>query len=179
MAEPTDEQLMERFCTGDPSAFEALFDRYLTRVQSFLRPMVRDPALAEDLTQATFLSVIRSKDRYLKGALVAPWIFTIAANAARDCLRRKTVERIAANAEQPETSVAPDPVDHGLRRQLEAALQQLPVGQREAVVLHKVQGLSFEQVAEAIGISATAARIRAHRGYVILRTLLAHLEDAT
>src|SRR5204862_531283 len=53
-----------------------------------------------------------------------------------------------------------------------------PVAQREVVVLHKVEGLSFEQVAEAIGITSTAARIRAHRGYVKLRELLKHLEEA-
>lgn len=177
MADLTDEQLMENFCRGDKAAFAVLFDRFVTRVQSFLRPMVHDPALAEDLTQATFLSVVRSRDRYLTGSPVAPWIYTIAANAARDALRRRAVERKSA-PDVVEQAVESQPTDHGLRRQLQTALQELPVSQREVVVLHKVQGLSFEQVAEAIGITATAARIRAHRGYVKLRSLLAHLEDA-
>lgn len=176
MVDSTDEQLMERFCQGDHAAFEALFDRYGVKVRAYLRPMVKDPQLAEDLTQVTFLSMIRARDRYQRAAPVAPWIFTIAANAARDALRRRTVEKAAVSADPPETSVLPETKDHGLRRELEAALDKLPVTQREAVVLHKVQGFSFEQVAESLGITSTAARIRAHRGYEKLRVLLAHLE---
>jgi RNA polymerase sigma factor (sigma-70 family) len=179
MGDPTDEQLMERFCTrGDKPAFAEVFDRFAHRVRAFLRPMVHDPALAEDLTQTTFLSIVRSRDRYLIGSPVAPWIFTIAANAARDALRRRRIEQKFA-PEAEEAVVHSEPADHGLRRQLESALQELPVSQREVVVLHKVQGLSFEQVAAAIGITSTAARIRAHRGYVKLRSLLAHLDDAS
>lgn len=176
MGEATDEVLMQRFCAGDKPAFGELFERYLPRVRSFLRQMVRDPALADDLAQTTFLSVVRSKDRYLEGAKVAPWIFSIAGNAARDALRRRSlgVEQLI----EADASVESTPIDHGLRRELESALWELPVNQREVVVLHKVQGLSFEQVAAAIGITATAARIRAHRGYVRLRALLKHLEDA-
>lgn len=168
---------MERFRRGDKVAFTMLFDRYVGRVQAYVRAMVNDPALAEDLTQVTFLSIVRARDRYTQGSPVAPWIFTIAANAARDALRRRRVER-SAPPETEEAVVHSEPADHGLRRQLQCALQELPVSQREVVVMHKVQGMSFEQVAAAIGITSTAARIRAHRGYARLRSLLAHLEDA-
>lgn len=176
MGEATDEQLMERFCAGDKAAFGELFERYLPKVRSFSRSMVRDGALADDLTQSTFLSVVRSKDRYLKGSKVAPWIFSIAGNAARDALRRQSlgVEKLV----EADVAVEPSQVDPGLRRELEGALSELPVNQREVVLLHKVEGLSFEQIADAIGITATAARIRAHRGYVKLRSLLKHLEEA-
>lgn len=176
MVEASDEQLMQRFCGGDKAAFGHLFERFLPRVRSFLRQMVHDSTLADDLAQTTFLSVVRSKDRYLEGSKVAPWIFAIAANAARDSLRRQAlgVEQLVS----ADVGVESNPIDHGLRRELEGALAELPVNQREVVVLHKVQGLSFEQIGEAIGITATAARIRAHRGYVKLRELLKHLEDA-
>lgn len=181
MAEPTDEQLMERFCKGDKAAFDLLFERFVPRIRAYLRPMVRDPALAEDLAQTTFLSVVRSRDRYLQGSPVAPWLFAIAANAARDSLRRKArgIEQLSTGTgPPPEVAVESQPIDFGLRRQLHNALQALPVSQREVVVMHKVQGLSFEQVAEAVGITSTAARIRAHRGYVKLREILKHLEEA-
>jgi RNA polymerase sigma factor (sigma-70 family) len=62
--------------------------------------------------------------------------------------------------------------DPGVRKRIEAAFAQLPDQQREAVVLHKINGLSFEEIAQALGISETAARIRAHRGYEKLRSLL-------
>ena len=182
MPEPTDEQLMERFCAGDKAAFGELFERFAPRVRAFLRPMVRDNALADDLSQTTFLSIVRSRDRYQKGAPVAPRVFAIAANAARDTLRRRSanVEQLSTSDDSPPADIAVEamPTDHGLRRELQNALAALPAAQREVVVLHKVQGLSFEQVAEAIGITSTAARIRAHRGYVKLRSLLKHLEEA-
>lgn len=177
----TDEELMLRFCDGDQTAFDALYERHAGRVQGFLARMVREPALAEDLLQTTFLSLIRSRDRYDRGMPVAPWLLTIAGNAARDALRRRKFREDAAASPEVaeiETSVQPSVGDPGVRRRINAALQELPVQQREAVVLHKVEGLSFEQIAQSLGITATAARIRAHRGYEKLRTLLADLEVA-
>lgn len=170
---------MARFCDGDDTAFDPLFERLGPGIQRFLGSMVRDRALVEDLTQLAFLSVVRSRDRYLRGSPVAPWVLSIAANAARDTLRRKhrSMEQQTATGEPAEAAIDPAQPDPGLRKQLELALQQLPEGQREAVVLHKVQGLSFEQIAAMLGTSAGAVRIRAHRGYEKLKELLAHLES--
>jgi RNA polymerase sigma-70 factor (ECF subfamily) len=181
MGDATDEELMQRFCAGDQRAFEVLYDRLAPGVQGFLTPMVRDAATAEDLLQATFLSVIRSRDRYAPGSPVSAWVYAIAANAARDVLRKRArgledLERTATG--QADLAVESVQGDPGLRRQLEVALLELPQAQREAVVLHKVQGLSFEQIAASLGTSATAVRIRAHRGYEKLRKLLAHLEGS-
>jgi RNA polymerase sigma factor (sigma-70 family) len=69
------------------------------------------------------------------------------------------------------------PSDPGLRRKLERALAALPAQQREAVVMHKVHGLSFDDIAESLGVTSTAARIRAHRGYERLRELLGPEEE--
>jgi RNA polymerase sigma-70 factor (ECF subfamily) len=179
MGSLTDEELMERFCEGDEGSFEALFARHGARVQAFLSRMVRDGPLAEDLLQTTFLSVIRARGRYEPGTPFAPWLLTIAANAARDALRhRRHVEAYAH--ERPDASVAVQPGvgDPGVRKHLEDALQQLPVEQREAVVLHKVEGWSFEEIAALRDISVGAARLRAHRGYEKLRLLLDGLVEA-
>ncbi len=180
MAEPTDEQLMERFCQGDDTAFDTLFSRHGPRVNALMRTMVRDQALAEDLVQTTFLSIVRTRDRYPHGAPVVPWIFTIATNAARDVLRRKglKIEELTATGETPREVAAPTgspESDPGLKRALDDALGKLPASHREAVVLHKVQGLSFAEIAETLGITSQAARLRAHRGYEKLRELLAPL----
>lgn len=170
---------MERFCQGDTRGLELLYGRHAAPVQSFLRSMVRDTALAEDLVQVTFMSVLRSPDRFEPGNKVSNWLFAIAANAARDALRRRgrSPEELAkAGAPPADISVEPQVEDAGLKRAVEAALQQLPVSHREAVVLHKVQGLSFDEIAKSLGISSTAARLRAHRGYEKLRELLADVE---
>lgn len=171
---PTDEALMERYCSGENQALEALFERHAGPVHGFLTRMVRDRALADDLLQVTFLSVVRSADRYQRGAKVLPWLMTIAANAARDTLRRRSqqVEVLTADDERPEPSVLPAPSDPKARKLIEDAFAQLPAQQREAVVMHKLNGLSFEEIARALNISETAARIRAHRGYEKLRALL-------
>lgn len=177
--ESTDEELMKRFRDGEDAAFEALFGRHSGPVFGFLQRMVGERAAAEDLAQITFTSLIRSKDRFLDGMPFKPWLFTIAANAAREAHRSRQVRVRAreASLDVSETIAEPPSFDSGLQRQLTQALTQLPAAQREAVVLHKVQGLSFDEIADVLGVTASAARIKAHRGYARLRELLAHLKD--
>jgi RNA polymerase sigma-70 factor (ECF subfamily) len=172
----TDEALMNQYCDGDTKALEVLFDRHARGVHAFLARMVRDGALAEDLLQSTFLSVVRSSDRYQRGSPVMPWLLTIAANAARDSLRRaKLNPEVLADLAPPEQPHEPAQPDPAMRKRIEAAFAELPLQQREAVVMHKINGLSFEQIAHALDITSTAARIRAHRGYERLRELLGDL----
>ena len=176
MQSPSDEELMERYQQGDARAMEALFERHASGVHAFLARMVNDRALADDLPQTTFLSVVRSADRFQPGLKLVPWLLTIAGNAARDTLRRKKlqVEVLHDDDDGPalEPSVEPAMSDPGQRRRIEAAFAKLPEQQRECVVLHKLEGLTFEQIAQMLEISETAARIRAHRGYEKLRELL-------
>lgn len=178
---PTDDALMERFCRGDEAAFEVLYERHADPVLGFLLRMVRQPALAEDLLQTTFLSVVRARGRYQPGATVRAWIFAIAANAGRDALRRRQARREEPSAVGRPTETAfesPEPPDPAAARAVQDALMQLPVEQREAVVMHKMQELSFPEIASALGITVSAAKVRAHRGYLRLRELLAPLGES-
>jgi RNA polymerase sigma-70 factor (ECF subfamily) len=174
----SDDQLMAAFCRGDEAAFELLYGRHAQAVLAFLRRMVRQPDLAEDVLQMTFLSVVRARGRYRPGTNVRGWIYTIAANAARDALRRARVRREEPSAD---AAVAAPLVDHGaevtfgdpaVRARLEEAIDALPPDQKEAVILHKVEGLSFQEIADILQISAGAAKVRAHRGYEKLRVML-------
>jgi len=176
----SDDALMLRFCNGDEAAFGRLYDRYAPDLGIFLRRFVRDTTLAEDLLQTTFLSFVRARGRYVPSVGLRAWIFTIAANAARDALRRRAARHEDAVApevlgnvegERPATS------DPQMAEAIETALQQLPPDQREAVLLHKLHGLSFPEVASALGTTVAAAKVRAHRGYQRLRVLLASWED--
>lgn len=179
----SDDALMARFCQGDEQAFAALYDRHARQLEIFLRRFVADRALAEDLLQTTFLSFVRARGRYVPTAGVRAWLFTIAANAARDALRRRGSRR--------EDSLGDDAADMGvggaeesaerdpqMSQAIETALRQLPPDQREAVLLHKMHGLSFPEVAAAQGTTVGAAKLRAHRGYQRLRLLLAPWENA-
>ncbi len=171
----TDEALMAKFIEGDRGAFEVLFQRYSQPIQGYLLRMVGSEAQAEDLTQLTFLSVLRSRDRFRPGALFRPWVYAIATNAARDQHRRRRPEEPLEHAEGEghEPLAAVDPLQ---RKAVRDALERLPENQRVPIVLHRFEGLSFAEIAEAVGATETAVKVRAHRGYEKLRELLGHLE---
>jgi RNA polymerase sigma-70 factor (ECF subfamily) len=174
----SDEVLMERLRDGDVRAFDALFERHADSIHRFLSRRVGDPARAEDLTQETFLSVIRARGRYLPGRSFRQWLYAIASNAARHDLRahRREGARLQKLAEAPPAGAGGDGagVDERAVRQ---ALAQLPDAQREVIVLHAYEGMTFAEVAEMLGTSGVAVRLRAHRGYRRLRKLLGHLEE--
>jgi RNA polymerase sigma-70 factor (ECF subfamily) len=164
---------MERFVQGEESAFSELFARHAPRLHGALRRMV-GPAAADDVLQSTFLSIVRSRGRYERGAPFRPWLYTVAVNAARDHLRRHRREKVQAPEDLPERAADPVPTpDPGLTRVVEQALTQLPANQREAIVLHRFEGFSFREIGELLGVSETAVKVRAHRGYERLRVLLA------
>ena len=178
---------MARFCDGDQDAFAVLYDRYAPQLEVFLRRFVRDRALAEDLLQTTFLSVVRARGRYTPSAGLRAWIYAIAANAGRDALRRRGARPEQSCDPAMLSELAPavpdlDPAlamsDPNVARAVDEALQQLPQEQREAVLLHKLQGLSFPEIASALGTTVGAAKVRAHRGYQRLKVLLAAWENA-
>ncbi|HZX40300.1 MAG TPA: RNA polymerase sigma factor [Myxococcaceae bacterium] len=173
----TDEQLMERFVQGEKQAFSELFTRHAGRLQGALRRMVG--AAADDVLQTTFLSIVRARGRYERGAPFRPWLYTVAVNAARDHLRRHRREEPHPAGELPETPTDPAPLpDPGLSRTVEKALAKLPDSQREAIVLHRFEGFSFKEIAELLGVTETAVKVRAHRGYERLRVLLASEKES-
>jgi RNA polymerase sigma factor (sigma-70 family) len=167
----SDEALMVRFRGGDRRAFDELFRRYAPALTSFLTRLTGSAAAAEDATQVTFLSVIRSRDQFLPGARVKPWLYAIAANATRDRHRRSRHEAPVAD-DAVEAGLDAVQGDAGLRRRLLEALQRLPAPQREAVILHRLEGWSFAEIAEAVGASETAVKVRAFRGTQALREVL-------
>ncbi len=177
MAAASDEELMAAYVAGQRAAFGELFRRYSPRLQ---RLMQRDMARAEDahdLVQQTFLQLHRARNDFRVGAKLRPWLFTIALNLKRQHFRRM--------GRRPETSldaegggvepVAPrgNPEARVGDVQLRAALERLPDAQREVIVLHWFEGLSFREIAKAVGASQPAVKVRAHRGYTKLRTAMA------
>ncbi|MDX2010967.1 MAG: sigma-70 family RNA polymerase sigma factor [Myxococcaceae bacterium] len=167
----SDEALMMRFRGGDRQAFDQLFRRHAAPLTSFLTRLTGSAAAAEDAVQLTFLSVIRSRDQFLSGSRVKPWLYAIASNAARD-RHRRTRRETPASDDAVEAGLDAVHGDAGLRRRLLEALQRLPEPQREAVILHRLEGWSFAEIAEAVGASETAVKVRAFRGTQVLREAL-------
>ena len=161
---------------GDPEAFRLLFARYAPILTRLMVRDVRRRQEADELVQDTFLHLHRSARDFRQGSRLRPWLMTIALNLKREHFRRK-----ARRPEAPlELDGRRDPVAdpprvaerHDARRHVELALSQLSEGQREVIVLHWFGGLSFPEVAEVVGASTTAVKVRAHRGYERMRALL-------
>lgn len=164
---------MERFVQGDARAFDALFSRHASNLRRYLERMSGSGAVADDLTQITFVSMVKGRGRFQQGAKVKPWLYAIATNAARDWRRRTKFESVSLDGELPEGEAEPG-IEHdpGLEKAVKNALAQLPEAQREAIVLNRYEGLSFAEIAVTAGVTESAVKVRAHRGYERLRELL-------
>lgn len=180
--------LMERHCDGDGRAFGELYRLLAPRLLAYLTSMIGDRATAEDLLQQSMLKVHRARASYVRGADPVPWVYAIARRTCLDELRRKQRARVRVSlgAEMPELEVgfdgalagtAPSTDQALLERSLEA-LATLPPAQRAAVVLTKLEGHSMAEAAVLVGTTTAALKVRAHRGYVALRALLAGPEDS-
>lgn len=178
---------MLRYADGDARGFEVVYAALAPVVGACQRRWVGDAALAEDLTQETFLRVHRARGRYQPGAPVGPWVLTIARRLSVDALRRRGTrrERLSGDGTLPEIPVdamePPEGAGVGAHRDespealmaaLRAAVETLPESLRAVVALHKLEGLPLAEVAARLGIREGAARVRAHRGYARLRQLL-------
>lgn len=164
---------MERFIDGDQRAFDALFARHAATMRSYLQRITGNAATADDLTQATFVSMVKGRGRFQRGAKVKPWLYAIATNAARDWGRRSKFEKVTDEGVLPDSEAeGPPEADPGLEKAVKNALAQLPEAMREAIVMHRFEGLSFAEIAEHAGVTESAVKVRAHRGYERLRELL-------
>jgi len=167
---------------GDAVAYEKLLHELLPYVRRFVRRRVFDPALLEDVVQNVFLSLHRARHSYRPERPFSPWLRAIARNAVTDQLRfrgrRRERELPLDGAGVAEPAVAPvEPGDDRLSAELETALAQLPASQREAVTLIHLEGLSVAEAALRAGVSRSALKVRAHRGYRALRRRLEAGED--
>ena len=167
-------ELMGRYVDGDEAAFDAIF-RILAPVVRRCHIRWAGAHAADDLTQQTFLKVHQSRHRYLVGAPVGPWVLTIARHLSIDYLRKQGRSRESLTHEGllPEVvGEVPDETTAGVINAVRAAVSDLPTSQREVVAMHKLEGLTFSEVAERLGIQEGAARVRAFRAYSRLRTSL-------
>jgi RNA polymerase sigma-70 factor (ECF subfamily) len=170
--------LMERCATGDDRAFDELYRRGAQRVRGFLVRLSGDSALADDLTQETFVRIHRARGSFATGAGALPWMFAIARNAFLDHARREQVRRSSSARLAPPQEAAKDTQGDevlsgremlGIVRE---TLEQLPMLQRDAFVLIRNEGLSVSDAAQILGATEAAVKVRAFRAYEALRAAL-------
>lgn len=165
----SDEALMLEFRGGSHSAFEELFARYRGPLYGFFRRRLNGDQRAEDLTQETFVAVIRASARYEPRALVQTYLYSIAMNLL-------AAERRKQFRDSPPGKLAPEPATNDepdaaiwIRR----ALEKLDDSDREILMLREYEQLSYAEIAELMKLPVNTVRSRLFRSRVALK---AHLE---
>lgn len=182
-SEDPDSALVERWQSGDARAFEHLVRRHERSVFRLLYRMLGSREEAEDAAQEAFLSLHRHGHRFRREARFSTFLYRVAANAALNRRRslgrsrareRELAVRQAAGNDLPSAPRDPEDAARGSEAQarVQQALLQLPDELRMAVVLYDIEGQSYRDIAEILGIPEGTVKSRIHRARQGLRELL-------
>jgi len=170
-----DLDLMRRVQEGEMVSYNTLVNRYKDRLFNVLYRMLSSEDEANDLLQETFLRVWQHKMSYDFRFAFSTWIYTIALNLARNELRRRKkikfldifdfADKLAAKEEKKDTSA-------NLKTLLESEMKRLPEKYKTAFLLRDVDNLSYEEIAQVLGVPLGTVKSRVNRARAILRTRL-------
>jgi RNA polymerase sigma factor (sigma-70 family) len=157
---------------GDSAQLALLFERYHVPLFRYLLQMTRNRELSEDLTQDVFFRVLKYAGSYDPSLPFSVWLYTMARHAYFDLLRKQRPE--VAGADVSETrSTEPMPEEAFARKQdaifLKEALQQLPDGKREVLVLSRFHNLRYEEIATILQCEVGTVKVRVYRALKELR----------
>lgn len=189
----TDQEVVAFAKQGSELAFRELIRRYERPVFSLIFRMVRNRELAEDLSQETFIKVLNAVHSYRPEFKFSSWVFKIANNAAIDHLRKRELDTLSLegspHAETPEMieATALQLGDRGetqleevenreLGRSIEAAINALRPEYRSCILLRHVEGRTYEEIAEILGLPLGTVKTYIHRARNELRIALGHLK---
>jgi RNA polymerase sigma-70 factor, ECF subfamily len=170
LQEHTDRELMAEHCAGDPDAFGEIFRRHRDRMWAVALRTTRNPELASDCVQEAFISAFRRADSYRGDAALTTWLHRIVVNACLDRLRRDK-----PTSPLPEYDLADRRDDHSsveTRLDVREALERLPEGQRMALVLVDMHGLSVAEAAAVLEVAEGTIKSRCARGRAAVAALL-------
>jgi RNA polymerase sigma factor (sigma-70 family) len=168
----SDEELMLAYADDDMEAFELLYRRHRERLFGFLLSRLKNRSEAEEVFQAVFAKLHQGRRSYRREVPFLPWIFTIARNAMIDHLRRQQRQQhVILSEEAVAAGVAPAREDVPIGAAI-AELSSLSPAQRQVLELRFNQGLSFQEIAEELELSAGNARQLVSRAIARLRRLM-------
>jgi RNA polymerase sigma-70 factor (ECF subfamily) len=160
--------VLRQFCQGNLDAFEALFRSHQGEVYGWIVRIVRDPSAAEDLTVETFWRIHRAHARFDPTRSFGAWARRIATNAALDHL--KTTRRETDLPDDLPSRPLPDfGISEELRQKMANAFRRLPPQLRIAASLALVEELPYQEIADALGVSTGAVKLRIFRARRFLR----------
>ena len=179
-SEDSDLQLVERTVAGDQRAYELLVIKYQRRIERLIGRMVRDTDLVQDIAQETFIRAYRALHQFRGDAQFYTWLYRIAVNTAKKALvdlkrdplvsesalrggddddETSSVENELTSPETPETVLAAKEI----AATVNSAMEALPEELRQAVTLREIEGLSYEEIAEAMNCPIGTVRSRIFR----------------
>ena len=165
-------QLIQRACDGDARAVRALYDRYAPRVYAVVRRLAGDEDLAQDYAQEAWIRAIRALPTFRGDARFSTWLHRIAVNSALQAIRRAQTH-LRREAPMPDTVAAPPPSgDVLLQTRLEEALDRLPDGMRQVLILHDVEGYTHEEIGEMLGVASGTSKSQLFKARARMRSLL-------
>lgn len=180
---PTDEELVEAFQHGDYAAFDVLVQRWQRKIHGAIYRVLGSEEEARDIGQESFLKAYRALGSFKRESRFSSWLYQIALNLCRDRLRRRKLRQHVSLEELGDSVVEASPRSRApsalelierrdLSRAVAAAVEALPDEQREVIVLKEYQGLTFLEIAEALGLPASTVKTRLYRGLGQLREQL-------
>jgi len=179
MEQTSDQEVVSAVLSGNVDAYAVLVKRYQKPIYNLMFRMTGSTADALDLAQETFIKAYEALDRFRKDGRFFPWLYSIGLNHSRNFLRRNKAHPTVAIDDREQSSGAyydgkqeQNSCDRLDTMGIRDALRQLPVDYREALVLRYREEFSMEEIAGALRISLSGAKMRVHRGLKKLREML-------
>ncbi|MEA4884125.1 MAG: sigma-70 family RNA polymerase sigma factor [Clostridia bacterium] len=182
LSEFTDEQLIELHLSGNPEGMEIIYDRYFDRVFRLAYAKLRNSADAEDAASAVFLKLCRSLDSFRGEAKFSTWVYTVANNTITDLVRRRRQhvsldqelrtddgDSIRREIEDDSPSPEEQACDEDFARYVYGKLDFLPAQQRSVIELRYVMELSYQEIADKLGVELGTVKSRLNRAIAALR----------
>jgi RNA polymerase sigma-70 factor (ECF subfamily) len=179
MDESDDREIVMEILSGDLNAYRDLVQRYQRQIFNLMYRLTGSREDARDLAQETFIKAYQSLERFNPASRFFPWLYTIGLNHGRNFLRDRKVQRdcftdLRENGTEMDCLPARRKNDADLLDlyRLRKALRELPLEYREAVVLHFREGFSMKEIAAALDLTVSGAKMRIHRGLKRLRQMI-------
>lgn len=185
----SDEQLAEKYLSGDANAMTAIYERYIDKVYRLAYSKLGDHHDAQDVASSVFLKLCTYLQQFRGDSKLSTWIFAVTANAAIDFARRRKPQdsldrEIGGKDGEPMERQVPDrnpgPEElmekEDFKRHMLSLVQRLPEMQREILELRFIVGLSYQEISEELGIEMGTVKSRINRAVASLREAYARSE---
>lgn len=170
-----DRELLQRFRAGDEAAVKAVYEKFRGPVFAIAISILRDRELAADATQQTFIKAWKAASTYDPDRSIKPWIYAIARRTAIDIYRKRS--RVVVKDDVDTVTLPRGLVTAWEVFEVRAAVDELPDDERQVIKMSHFDGLTHQEIADAIGIPLGTVKSRSYRAHQRLIELLRHLEE--